>query len=229
ELWQAITAGREWRGELFNRRKDGEFYWENCCIAPITDEEGGITHFVAVKEDMTERKRLEEELRRLATTDSLTGVANRRHFISITADEVTRCTRQAHPLSFLMVDVDHFKSVNDTYGHGIGDDALKRLAQTLTESMRPHDTVGRLGGEEFAIVLPEADAEEALAVAERLRQAVSEIVLDTDKGPLQFTCSIGAATYGAQDDGIESLMNRADDALYAAKTGGRNRVVRAER
>jgi len=227
ELWRTITAGGEWRGELLNRRKDGELYWESCRIAPIFDADGEIVYFVAVKEDMTERKRMEEELRRLATTDPLTGTANRRHFMDQAGHEIARSRRQGTPVTVAMFDIDHFKKVNDTYGHGVGDEALKAFAAALLECFREEDTVGRLGGEEFAVLMLNADLEHGALAAERLRRSVEAIAVPTEQGVLRFTCSTGVAQLEPAREEIEAVLGRADEALYSAKSGGRNRVVTA--
>ena len=163
----------------------------------------------------------------LATVDELTGISNRRHFMSMLKNEAVRATRYDRPLSLLMIDVDHFKGINDSHGHQVGDRVLARLAETIKESLRESDSLGRLGGEEFGVVLPEIDRDEAGKVAERIRAAVDSMVLDLESGPLRMTISVGAATMGSRSTDIEDLLQRADLALYQAKDQGRNRVVAA--
>lgn len=165
-----------------------------------------------------------EELLRLATSDALTGLLNRRVFLLRLEQEFERSRRYGVPLSLLVIDCDHFKQVNDGYGHAVGDLALQTLAILGQEVMRSCDIFARMGGEEFAILLPETSLEQAAAVAERLRLAVAKHPLETFAGNLHFTVSIGVSQLESGDLTVESLLVRADNALYAAKHAGRNRV-----
>ncbi|KIL97985.1 GGDEF/response regulator receiver domain protein [Paramagnetospirillum magnetotacticum MS-1] len=180
---------------------------------------------IGVMLDITERKRMEAELRRLATTDVLTGIFNRRHFMEMARNEVDRARRHGRPMVALMLDIDHFKRINDTYGHPVGDVAIKALADVCTEIVRHEDVLGRLGGEEFAIVLTETDLDGALLVAERLRLAVAAIRIPAEQGIVAFTTSIGVAERLETDTTIDSMLSRADMALYSAKRSGRNKVA----
>jgi diguanylate cyclase (GGDEF)-like protein len=166
-------------------------------------------------------------LRRLATTDPLTGTFNRRHFMDLMAREQRRADRYGAIYSLLMVDIDHFKKVNDGYGHQVGDQAIQAMADACKKLMRPTDIVARYGGEEFIITLTHTDLAGALKVAERLRVAVADIALPTEQGALNFTISIGVSTY-AKASRLEQIIAAADHALYAAKAGGRNRVCSEE-
>jgi diguanylate cyclase (GGDEF)-like protein len=171
--------------------------------------------------------RLQDANRRLevlARTDPLTGANNRRHFMETGNAEVQRMQRYNSSFTVMMLDIDHFKSVNDNYGHDVGDDALKATVKVLEKALRVEDTLGRLGGEEFAIILPETNKFNAAIVAERIRVSVSEIVVDTDKGPLSFTVSTGVSDSSNGPD-FDAILKCADEALYQAKEGGRNRVV----
>lgn len=167
-----------------------------------------------------------EELARLAATDPLTGVANRRHFIARSESELTRGKRNGAPLGMLAVDLDHFKRINDSFGHETGDRVLQHFCETVGKVLRPSDLLGRLGGEEFMVLLPEADAGEAMRVAERIRNTVAEQSATADLPPI--TASIGIASREHGDDSLESLFRIADDRLYRAKQLGRNRVVGAD-
>jgi diguanylate cyclase (GGDEF)-like protein len=167
--------------------------------------------------------RSSEVLRRLATTDPLTGAYNRRHFMELMAREQRRADRYATVYSILMIDIDHFKRVNDTYGHQVGDQAIQAMAEACRKTTRPTDVVARYGGEEFVIALTHTELDRAVKVAERLRQAVAQISLGTDHGVLSFSASIGVSTY-VDTSNIEQLIARADQALYKAKHAGRNRV-----
>ncbi|WP_415517758.1 MAG: PAS domain S-box protein [Desulfovibrio aminophilus] len=353
-LWRTLAEGQDWVGEICNRTKDGRDIWEKASISPVLDETGQTTHYVAVKEDVTEqrralralaeseekvramseasqdgmvmiddqgrvafwnraaerifghsrqemlgqklhsvvameedagkaregfpdfsrtgagavvgvltertarrkdgstfpaefsvaafrlqdrwwavgtvrditeRKRAEELLLELATTDGLTGLTNRRHFLERGRAELERARRTGHPVSCIMFDVDHFKKVNDTYGHDAGDAVLKTLARTARETLRGMDVLGRIGGEEFAAILPETDLEAALHAAERLRLAVASMNVEHDGRPLPVTVSLGVALSSGPDESLDDLLRRADQALYEAKDSGRNRTV----
>jgi diguanylate cyclase (GGDEF)-like protein len=175
--------------------------------------------------DITQRKRMEHQLFQLATTDDLTGMLNRRAFFSAAEQEIERSLRYGNPVSVLMLDLDHFKRVNDDYGHAMGDQALKAAAVAMAASLREVDILGRLGGEEFAILLPETPLLGAQEVAERLRQAVAAIPLRLGDGAmLWLTASLGVAERLGDESSVDAVLARADAALYQAKHGGRNRV-----
>ena len=180
---------------------------------------------VGIIRDMTELKALHAELENQAHVDGLTGLANRRHFLELAELELARSLRYGNELSVLMLDIDHFKTVNDTHGHKIGDLVLQKLAKICHQAVREFDIIGRLGGEEFAILLPETAGDKALEVAERIRQsiAVSRVPLGLSQ-PLAFTASIGVATLTEKKNEIDALLNEADKALYEAKRAGRNKV-----
>jgi diguanylate cyclase (GGDEF)-like protein/PAS domain S-box-containing protein len=166
------------------------------------------------------------EMQHLATTDSLTGLNNRRSFGNLAQRAYEQAVRYNHPLAVLMLDIDHFKRVNDQFGHGAGDHVLRSVAYYCLTSLRAVDVVGRYGGEEIAMILPETDSAHAQRVAERLRQTLAQANIETEYGPLQITVSLGIATATPQDSlPLETLINRADQALYQAKRAGRNRVV----
>jgi diguanylate cyclase (GGDEF)-like protein/PAS domain S-box-containing protein len=228
DLWTSLAAGRAWRGELRNRKKNGELYWEDASISVVVDATGRTSHYLAVKDDITQRKLVEEEIARLATTDPLTGVANRRRFLGQLGMELDRVRRLGDPATLLMLDVDHFKSVNDTYGHAAGDAVLQHLAELSRLGLRRIDLFGRLGGEEFAILLPGTDRAGAQLFAERFRCQVAATPAQTGKGAIAVTVSIGITELGPGDPDADGILARADAALYRAKQGGRNRVEIAE-
>jgi diguanylate cyclase (GGDEF)-like protein len=164
------------------------------------------------------------ELERLATTDPLTGVSNRRHFHAIAALEIMQAVSSGHPLTALVLDVDHFKSINDTHGHTSGDEALRRLADATRAELRTTDLLARMGGDEFAALLPNTDVLGALHVGERLRARIAETTIEFEGHTIVFTISIGVAGFSLDDDTIDKTLAKADLALYSAKAGGRNRL-----
>ena len=172
--------------------------------------------------------RLFAQAERLATTDALTGLANRRHFFTTALSGLALAHRQHRPLAAVMLDIDHFKQVNDVHGHYVGDQVIRAVAQRLAHGARTPDIVGRYGGEEFALILPDTGTEGAAILAERLRAAVADRPIDTDVGPLTVTVSIGIAQQTAEHTDVETLLNVADSALYQAKRAGRNQVVVAD-
>jgi len=179
-----------------------------------------------IEEAHRQARAAQAELRRLASVDELTGVANRRWFTAMAGRELERCRRFNHQLALLMIDVDHFKRVNDTHGHAVGDEVLKAFTRVLESNLRSVDLLGRLGGEEFAVVLPEADQKAATHTAERLRLAVEGLQFPFEDGSvLRITTSVGIAGMALTGESLDSLLARADSALYAAKHQGRNRVV----
>ncbi|WP_404384232.1 diguanylate cyclase [Caenispirillum salinarum] len=175
--------------------------------------------------NMLALRRQHLDLERLATTDTLTGALNRRAFMARLETETQRAGRHGHDFAVLMLDIDHFKRINDTRGHAAGDQALVAFADTLRGHLRDTDSLGRLGGEEFAVLLPETGADGAATLAERLRAAVAAARVTTDAATFGFTTSAGLASFAG--DTPESLLRRADGALYRAKEGGRDRVVAA--
>lgn len=194
---------------------------------PVDDVEliARANNMLQLRERQLELAEANERLLVLATTDSLTGLANRRHFLEKLQDEISRSQRYGRPFSVAMVDADHFKSVNDTYGHDIGDRVLQCLSGLMAGEARDVDCVGRLGGEEFAILLPETSLEGGRVFCERLLEKIRAVEVDTGAEPLRFTVSIGLTEVCRGETKTDVILNRADEALYEAKEAGRDRVV----
>lgn len=193
--------------------------------APVEADIIQIGHAANLASIAIEHDRARRKLEYQAHMDFLTGIANRRHFVECAEIELARSQRYGSPLSLLMLDVDFFKQVNDRYGHKTGDVVLQRLTQALQQKLRPMDMLGRLGGEEFAILLPETNEAQAMEAAERLRCAVADNRIKLDEHTqLSITLSIGVTTLSADDQSLDGPLRRADNALYAAKRTGRNRV-----
>jgi diguanylate cyclase (GGDEF)-like protein/PAS domain S-box-containing protein len=188
---------------------------------------GDAAGIVGVITDISEQKRMEEELRRLATTDPLTGAFNRRAFMEAARINLIRAARYQEPLTVILADIDHFKKVNDTHGHATGDEALKLFVSTVQATLRETDVLGRMGGEEFAVLLPHTAMDAAMGLANRLREILAGILVPYPGGTLQFTVSMGVSSYRDHGDSIDALLQSSDEALYAAKEGGRNRVIAA--
>lgn len=188
------------------------------------DDQGHFQRTQCVLHNITARKQIEQELRYLATTDALTGLANRRHFLDQMRQALSRHQRHGTPTALLMIDLDWFKRVNDQYGHAVGDEVLQHCASTIATHLRRNDLLGRLGGEEFAILLPDTDALGAREFAERLRQLAAGKPAPTRTGEILVTLSIGVTSFQGLDQDIDGILARSDQALYRAKNNGRNRV-----
>ncbi|MDD1783843.1 sensor domain-containing diguanylate cyclase [Enterovibrio sp. ZSDZ35] len=183
-------------------------------------------HWVAhTFSDITKRKRLEAELRVLASTDPLTGALNRRQFMNNANQAFAAAQRHHRHVSILALDVDHFKGINDNYGHSVGDTVLIRLVDKIESMLRKQDSLGRVGGEEFAVLLPDTSSLESIAIAERIREGLSQMDVECDVRKVQFTVSIGVCANSPSVKSVENMLDLADIALYEAKRGGRNRVV----
>ena len=226
--------------------KDGWrwFGWSDTAELNNNDE---VVSIIGVGRDITERKQVEVELQymkegletanrelqtalalqqQLAHTDALTGINNRRHLYELADHEFEIAARYQHPLSAIMFDIDHFKEVNDTFGHAIGDQILQRVTQVACAKLRSADVIGRYGGEEFVIILPMTNAKQAYPLAERIRTGVAAIRVPTEKGDAAVTLSIGIVEmiHVTKNGSAEELIRRADEAMYAAKQAGRNRT-----
>ncbi|MBF0328967.1 MAG: sensor domain-containing diguanylate cyclase [Nitrospirae bacterium] len=224
---ESITNGKRFEAEVYLQHREGHRVPVLMCISPLIDKEGKITGAVEIFSDhswsVAAVDRI-EELRKIALLDALTEVANRR-FIEISISNLlSGMKRYNFPFGLLFVDVDHFKKINDTYGHEIGDRILKIIAKSLSSTLRPLDVIGRWGGEEFVVLLLHATHENLTAVATRLRLLVENSFLNTENGVIRTTVSIGG-TVATADDTIETVIKRADELMYQSKQKGRNCVT----
>lgn len=220
---ECVQAGKPVSYEEELSLPGGKKIWHTT-LTPVF-ENGKAAYIVGSAQDITQRKLAEEKLRFLATTDELTGLWNRRHFMEVLEQEIERTRRYGQSVSLLMLDIDHFKNVNDRYGHAVGDLVLRHLADLLREHLRRIDMPGRLGGEEFAVILPQTDAHGAYAIAERLRTSIQRSPAKTEKADISFTASIGLAVSQSNISDPDVILKMADDALYRAKRAGRNKTI----
>ncbi len=209
--------------EVQFRRADGSAFWTLFTVNQAVIQ--GVQVNLAWIYDYTERRNMEEALRDMASRDPLTGIYNRRSFMELARSQLARAHRYQEPLSVFVLDVDHFKRINDTYGHATGDDALRMVAGGCQSILREYDILGRLGGEEFVVVLPGATADESRVVAERVRRHLARMPIPGPTGCFHLTSSIGIAGVDGATDTLEKAIHRADLALYRAKREGRNRVA----
>jgi diguanylate cyclase (GGDEF)-like protein/PAS domain S-box-containing protein len=224
-LWETIQSGQKWEGDIKNIRKDGSLYWVDVKIAPNFGSDGKLKSFTAIRTDITDKKIIEE----LSITDTLTKLYNRRHFNEVILKEIARNKRDDNYFSFLMMDIDHFKLYNDTYGHQAGDNVLSLIAKYLIDSLsRASDYAFRLGGEEFAIIFSGLNPKDAFEFADKIRFGIENLQIEHKKNSASsyVTTSMGLVTLKGNDIADEiNLYNMADETLYLAKSQGRNRVV----
>lgn len=227
DVQAAVASGQSFSLEYGLTRRDGSriWVWER---GRGVEEENGTVVLEGIVLDISDRKALESELEELATRDPLTGLHNRRELSRVMEEELERARRYQRPMALLWIDFDHFKDINDTYGHAAGDSVLRSVSRLLERSVRSVDSIGRFGGEEFVIVLPEMDLEEARETAERLRNRVSESAQPLGDGQsVPLTISVGVAVYPDHGVSVSALCAAADKAMYLAKDRGRNCVALA--
>lgn len=223
EHWQALKQKGSLRFESLHKTRDGKTFPVEIVANHFFYND--MEYNCAFVRDITQLKNLENDLRKQAQTDYLTGVSNRGYFMAQTELELSRAIRYGNPLSLFMLDIDFFKQINDSHGHKIGDVVLRVLTELTRQTLREIDVIGRVGGEEFAILLPETGNEEALEAAERLKNVIANKKIPLEGGlPLKFTVSIGVASLVSRTDNIDVLLDMADQALYEAKNSGRNKV-----
>lgn len=220
-LWNTILDGQNYNNIIINKKKNGELYYVDTSITPIDDKYTKTKNFVVSAKDVTIQMKLEQKLENLATTDSLTQVYNRYKINAEIELHIARAKRNNMPFSILMFDIDHFKNINDKYGHYVGDVVLKDLTKIIENNIRQVDSFGRWGGEEFMLVLDNANKDEALNVAQKIRSIIEKTPM---AGHYKITVSIGVGQYRISEQ-KSTLLERVDQALYEAKKEGRNRVA----
>jgi diguanylate cyclase (GGDEF)-like protein/PAS domain S-box-containing protein len=224
EFWTTIKSGNPWEGDVCNRKKDGSLYWIHAFVCPIIRNHTRIG-FMAIRQDITKQKELENQLREIAVTDTLTQLKNRKFFMEQLDVAFERFKRYNHSCWVLMCDLDHFKNINDTYGHECGDIVLKSIGQILQNTLRNSDVVARIGGEEFACLIFGKDYSIAQNTTQRILQQIAQSKIEYNNTTIPVTVSIGETRLTANDKTGSEALKRADQALYQAKETGRNRVV----
>ncbi len=217
KMWNTITHQMIWKGEFKNRKKDGGYYWVDAVISPTYDENNQVTGYMAIRNDITDKKTIEE----ISQKDKLTQIYNRLKLDNELEKEITRTNRYKTPFSMILIDIDKFKSVNDTYGHQVGDIVLVNTAKILLSNIRKTDILGRWGGEEFLIICPNTTGQNSKILAENLREKLENF--DFEVAGTQ-TASFGVTEFNPGEDN-KSVLKRCDDALYKAKETGRNKVI----
>lgn len=219
-LWNTILEGNVYRATFINKKENGDFFYEDKTITPLKDEKGTITGFASTGKDVTKETLLNQQIQHIATVDQLTGIYNRHKFEQLLILEMERSKRFGQQLSLIIIDIDNFKIVNDTYGHDCGDEVLNHLVKIVQENIRQIDVFARWGGEEFLILSPGTDFENIQLLAEKLRLAVEQTEFPK---VTSITISQGVATF-EKEDRFDDLFKRADQGLYWAKKHGRNQV-----
>ena len=228
QIRQAMRQHESIRTQILNYAKDGTKLWLDINFVPLFDESGALAYYAAIERDLTEHKKLQFALENMARTDGLTGLANHQAFMERAKGEFSRARRYSRSLSVVMIDIDHFKSINDQYGHAVGDEVLRQISRQCQSKLRDSDFLGRLGGEEFALLLPDTSRDSAHHVAERMREQLNETPIILDKETtLNITASFGVAALKEDDADFNAMLHRADTAMYQAKHSGRNQVKTA--
>jgi len=223
DLWNKISSGKVWNGQFMNMKKDGSTYWVSAVISPKFDETGKIKGYSAIREDITDKKRVEE----MTITDELTNIYNRRYFNIVMKDELRRAQRHHTPITLAIMDIDFFKTYNDTYGHLAGDNALAEVGKLLKETLkRPGEYAFRVGGEEFAIISTNNPPTKERVFMESIREKIEQLNIEHKASPIgHLTCSIGVFCGHPEEGSLpRDIYKYADEALYDAKDSGRNRV-----
>lgn len=222
DMWETLMRREVWRGEFHNKRKDGTLFWESASISPIIDPYGEISHFVAVKDNITDKKMMLEQLEHMASFDMLTGLTNRRMFLDRLTQSVEIARRNGKRFALMYIDLDGFKRINDTYGHEAGDLVLKTAASRMLDSVRLSDTVGRVGGDEFTVTLGTiSHYDDAGQVADKILGSLLLPITLQNGITERIGASIGISVF--PDDAYEGdqLLAAADNAMYEVKHNGK--------
>lgn len=217
-LWAMIRSGREWHGEFRNFNKEGKEYWESVSIAPILDNDGAVVNYVAVKEDITEKKRREKNIEHQALYDPLTDLPNRRFLVETLAGKLHRAEETGETVTILYMDLDGFKPINDRYGHDYGDEVLKVTAQRILSNLRHTDVAARFGGDEFVVVADTIPDRRIISNLARRIVAAVEKPVHINGSEIRIGISVGISIYPHNGDSIELLLSSADTAMYRAKS-----------
>ena len=241
KLWETLSSGNSYQGEVKNRKKNGEDFWVNSLLRPELNDKSEIIGYTAYRKNITHEKTLEElnvklekmvarktkelqlsneKLLMLSETDALTGIFNRKKLQDSLSLEIKKASKFKQVFSLILIDIDHFKNVNDTYGHLTGDNVIKGICNLISQNIRDIDLFARWGGEEFVILVANQDKNQSKQFAEKIRKEISSSKIDN----LNITCSLGVAQYEINDTD-EKIFKKADSALYEAKESGRNKVV----
>ena len=226
EISAVVHQGASIRRRILNYTKAREPIWVDVNIVPLPNDEGVVNRFAAIERDVSVEVQHEDQLEELAYADQLTKLGNRRYFEQTVEKELARARRNNQQLSLAILDVDHFKKVNDTWGHPVGDRVLVAVARSILQSLRSYDSAARVGGEEFTVLLPGASLADSIRIVERVRTAIqahAHVVVDGQI--IAVTCSAGLASLESPADTVQELMLAADQALYRAKNSGRDRIA----
>lgn len=233
EIFESLNFSNVWTGELSNQRKNGELFWEHATITSLRNKEGVITHYVAIKTDITRYKEVELKLREsekkyrdLSITDDLTQIYNQRYFYDNLRLESLRANRYRQKLSLILFDIDNFKKINDTYGHISGDLVLAQFGKVLKESLRETDSCYRYGGEEFVVLLPMTTLNDALIVARKIKKDFKKEKFTFSSSEPEvsgITVSVGVVEY-LEEEAISEFVKRADTKMYQAKNTGKDKI-----
>ena len=228
KMWFTISNGGTWNGEQINKRKDGSLYYEDSRITPIYNKEGKLTYYLAVKHDITERKLLETKLKEIAIRDPLTNTYNRWYLMERFHQIIDNYKRVKNPFSLVILDIDFFKEINDSYGHQAGDYILTNFANIVNQNIRSYDIFGRYGGEEFILLLPDTDKENAYILVKRILNIIRNKPFIYEDIGIKLTFSSGiieSSEISLDKVSVDELIKVADSRLYEAKQTGRNKIV----